>query len=497
MSLAIVHSRAQVGVEAPAVTVEAHLANGLPSLALVGLPETAVKESKDRVRSAILNSGFDFPPRRITLNLAPADLPKDGGRFDLAIALGILSASGQVPGAALLEVECLGELALSGALRPVQGVLPAALAARAAGRALVVPRANAEEACLASGLVVIAADHLLELAAHFNGQTPLAPYQAQGLLRHAAPYPDLAEVQGQVAAKRALLVAAAGSHNLLFSGPPGTGKTLLASRLPGLLPPLNEREALEVAAIQSVVSHTPLNAWPQRPFRNPHHSASGAALVGGGSRPQPGEITLAHQGVLFLDELPEFDRKVLEVLREPLESGQIVIARARDKVRFPARFQLVAAMNPCPCGYLGDPSGRCRCSSEQVQRYRAKLSGPLLDRIDLHLTVARETTALHVPSAAGADSASAASLVAQARERQLQRQGCANAFLDLPGLRQHCALGSSDQAWLESACERLGLSLRSAHRVLKVARTLADLEQIEAIGRAHLAEALQYRTNLS
>ncbi len=497
MSLAVVHSRAQVGVEAPAVTVEAHLANGLPSLALVGLPETAVKESKDRVRSAILNSGFEFPPRRITLNLAPADLPKDGGRFDLAIALGILAASGQLPGAALLEVECLGELALSGALRPVQGVLPAALAARAAGRALVVPRANAEEACLASGLLVIAADHLLELAAHFNGQTPIAPYQTQGLLRQTAPYPDLAEVQGQVAAKRALLVAAAGSHNLLFSGPPGTGKTLLASRLPGLLPPLNEQEALEVAAIQSVVSHTPLHAWPQRPFRNPHHSASGPALVGGGSRPQPGEITLAHQGVLFLDELPEFDRKVLEVLREPLESGQIVIARARDKVRFPARFQLVAAMNPCPCGYLGDPSGRCRCSSEQIQRYRAKLSGPLLDRIDLHLTVARETTALHVSSIQGDDSATAASLVAKARERQLQRQGCANAFLDLPGLRQHCALESSDKSWLESACERLGLSLRSAHRVLKVARTLADLEQLDAIGRAHLAEALQYRTNLS
>ncbi|RJG12904.1 ATP-binding protein [Pseudomonas cavernicola] len=415
----------------------------------------------------------------------------------MAIALGILAASGQLPGAALLEVECLGELALSGALRSVQGVLPAALAARAAGRALVVPRANAEEACLASGLLVIAADHLLELAAHFNGQTPIAPYQALGLLRQTAPYPDLAEVQGQVAAKRALLVAAAGSHNLLFSGPPGTGKTLLASRLPGLLPPLSEQEALEVAAIQSVVSHAPLSAWPQRPFRNPHHSASGPALVGGGSRPQPGEITLAHQGVLFLDELPEFDRKVLEVLREPLESGQIVIARARDKVRFPARFQLVAAMNPCPCGYLGDPSGRCRCSSEQIQRYRAKLSGPLLDRIDLHLTVARETTALHVPSAAGDDSASAAALVAQARERQLQRQGCANAFLDLPGLRQHCALVSSDQTWLESACERLGLSLRSAHRVLKVARTLADLEQLDAIGRAHLAEALQYRTNLS
>ena len=389
MSLAIVHSRAQVGVEAPAVTVEAHLANGLPSLALVGLPETAVKESKDRVRSAILNCAFEFPPRRITLNLAPADLPKDGGRFDLAIALGILAASGQVPASALEQLECLGELALSGAIRPVQGVLPAALAARAAGRTLMVPKANAEEASLASGLDVIAVEHLLEVAAHLNGQTPIAPYQAQGLLRQVLPYPDLAEVQGQIAAKRALLVAAAGSHNLLFSGPPGTGKTLLASRLPGLLPPLDEQEALEVAAIHSVASHTPLSAWPQRPFRTPHHSASGPALVGGGSRPQPGEITLAHQGVLFLDELPEFDRKVLEVLREPLESGHIVIARARDKVRFPARFQLVAAMNPCPCGHLGDPSGRCRCSAEQIQRYRGKLSGPLLDRIDLHLSVPR------------------------------------------------------------------------------------------------------------
>lgn len=303
MSLALVHSRAQVGVEAPAVTVEAHLANGLPSLALVGLPETAVKESKDRVRSALLTSGFEFPLRRITLSLAPADLPKEGGRFDLAVALGILAASGQVPAAALEQLECLGELALSGALRPVQGVLPAALAARAAGRALVVPRENAEEASLASGLTVFAVGHLLELAAHLNGQSPLAPFQSQGLPLQAAPYPDLADVQGQLAAKRALLVAAAGAHNLLLSGPPGTGKTLLASRLPGLLPPLEEHEALEVAAIHSVASQSPLACWPQRPFRQPHHSASGPALVGGGSRPKPGEITLAHQGVLFLDEL--------------------------------------------------------------------------------------------------------------------------------------------------------------------------------------------------
>ncbi|MEQ7919016.1 YifB family Mg chelatase-like AAA ATPase [Xanthomonas sp. WHRI 1810A] len=411
----------------------------------------------------------------------------------MAIALGLLAASAQVPTLALQAVECLGELALSGAIRPVQGVLPAALAAREAGHTLIVPAVNAEEACLASGLRVIAVNNLLELVAHLNGRTPIAPYQSKGLILQTRPYPDLSEVQGQTAAKRALLVAAAGAHNLLFSGPPGTGKTLLASRLPGLLPPLDEYEALEVAAIQSVASHTPLTSWPQRPFRQPHHSASGPALVGGGSRPQPGEITLAHHGVLFLDELPEFDRRVLEVLREPLESGHIVISRARDRVRFPARFQLVAAMNPCPCGYSGEPTGRCRCSTDQIQRYRNKLSGPLLDRIDLHLTVARETTSLTPTPQKGDDSASASILVAEARERQQKRQGCANAFLDLPALRQHCALSAEDEAWLEKACERLTLSLRAAHRLLKVARTLADLERADAIARCHIAEALQYR----
>lgn len=358
---------------------------------------------------------------------------------------------------------------------------------------MLVPRANAEEACLASGLRVIAVDHLLEAVAHFNDQAPIAPYVTDGLQQCHVPYPDLKEVQGQFAAKRALLIAAAGAHNLLLSGPPGTGKTLLASRLPGLLPPLQEDEALEVAAIQSVSSHKPLRHWPQRPFRQPHHSASGPALVGGGAKPQPGEITLAHHGVLFLDELPEFDRKVLEVLREPMESGMIVIARARDRVQFPARFQLVAAMNPCPCGYLGEPSGRCRCTPEQIQRYRNKLSGPLLDRIDLHLTVAREATSLNPEPQPGGGSVNAAAQVARARELQLQRQGCANAFLDLPGLRRHCGLSSTDEHWLETACERLSLSLRAAHRLLKVARTLADLEHQNAICREHLAEALHYR----
>lgn len=494
MSLAIVHSRAKLGIQAPPVTVEVHLANGMPSLTLVGMPETAVRESKDRVRSALQNARLDFPSlKRITINLAPADLPKEGGRFDLAIALGLLMASNQIPADSLQHCEALGELALSGELRPVQGVLPAALACRDQQRTLLVPRANAAEAALVPGVRVIAADHLLELCEHLRGERELPPVQSGAGFSEPAPVADLAEVQGQAQAKRALIVAAAGSHNLLLFGPPGTGKTLLASRLPGILPPLDEQQALEVAAIQSVCGNTDLDRWPARPFRSPHHGASAAALVGGGSYPRPGEISQAHHGVLFLDELPEFDRKVLEMLREPLESGMIHVARAREQLTFPARFQLIAAMNPCPCGYQGDPSGRCQCTPEQVQRYRGKLSGPLLDRIDLHLGMHNEPLSLSSGGPGRPDSREAAARVSAARDIQLRRQDCLNAHLELSGVSQHCRLDPEDERWLERAAERLGLSRRATHRALKVARTLADLERKKNIGREQLAEALQYR----
>lgn len=494
MTLAITYSRALLGVEAPCVTVESHLSNGLPSLTLVGLPETAVRESKDRVRSAIINSQFEFPTRRITLNLAPADLPKEGGRFDLAIALGILASSGQIPVEPLKNIECLGELALSGHIRPVKGVLSAALAARKEGHALWVARENAEEASLATGLTVYAVEHLLDVAAHFSGQKPLTPFESQGLLRTVEPYPDLVDVQGQIAAKRALLIAACGAHNLLFSGPPGTGKTLLASRLPGILPELTEQEALEVAAIYSITGSEPLSYWSQRPFRSPHHTSSAAAMVGGGSKPQPGEVTLAHQGVLFLDEFTEFDRRVLEVLREPLENHEIVVARAKEKSLFPAKFQLVAAMNPCPCGYLGDLTRSCRCTPEQVKRYQNKLSGPLLDRIDLHVHVARETLSLSITqNKQQLTTAEAAKQVATVRALQHKRQGCPNAYLTTKQLQSICLLSKDDQQWFEQAGEKLGLSLRALHRCLKVARTIADMQDEAHISRAHLAEVLHYR----
>ncbi len=497
MSLAVVYSRAQEGVHAPLVSVEVHLANGLPSLSIVGLPETAVKESKDRVRGALLNSQFDFPARRITINLAPADLPKEGGRFDLAIALGILAASGQIPADGLARHEFIGELALSGLIRPVRGALPVAIGCRTAGRALICPRDNAPEAALAGpDLAVYGARHLLDVCAHLDAGEPLAPEPAPDWTGQADPGPDLAEVRGQAHAKRALEIAAAGGHSLLMVGPPGTGKTMLASRLPGVLPPMTDEEALEAAAIASV-SRPELVArqWRRRPFRAPHHTASAAALVGGGSHPRPGEISLAHRGVLFLDELPEFDRKVLEVLREPLESGHITISRAARQAEFPARFQLVAAMNPCPCGYLGDDQGRCQCTPRQIARYRARVSGPLLDRFDLHLEVPRPRQGELRPGQGpeGEPSARVRARVEAARRVQLERAGVANAALDHGGIQAHCCLTEADHTLLEAALQRLGLSARAYHRILRVARTIADLDGSETIATPHLTEALSYR----
>jgi len=498
LSLATVHSRAQDGVAAPAVTVEVHLSGGLPGTSIVGLPEAAVKEARDRVRVAIQNAQFEYPARRVTVSLAPADLPKDGGRFDLPIALGILAAAGHIPKETLTAYEFLGELALSGELRAVTGVLPAALKTAHAGRALIVPRINAAEAALVSGAEVRGADTLLDVLAFLRGAGGLADGAVLLGANTAGDdhnYPDLAEVRGQAQARRALEVAAAGAHHLLLSGPPGTGKTMLASRLPGILPPLTEREALESAAVRSVAGQSmDLRTWKLRPFRQPHHTASAVALVGGGSIPRPGEISLAHHGVLFLDELPEFDRHVLEVLREPLESGRVAISRAARQAEFPAAFQLVAAMNPCPCGYAGDPSGRCACTPEAIRRYRARISGPLLDRIDLQVEVPRvPLSELGDAAPLGESSAVVRERVVAARARQMQRAGKPNTLLGSHELRRDCALSASDRALLERALDKLGLSARAYHRILRVARTVADLAGSEAIATPHLSEAIQYR----
>jgi magnesium chelatase family protein len=496
MSLAIVYSRGRSGIHAPLVTVEVHVANGLPAMSIVGLPETAVKESKDRVRGALLNSRFDFPAQRITINLAPADLPKEGGRFDLAIALGILAASGQIPTAQLAHYECVGELSLGGELRPVSGVLPVALQARNSRRKLILPRENAAEAALIEGIEIIPAEHLLEICAHLSGQMMIAAtfWQAEPVIKPSDI--DFADVHGQYHVKRAFEIAAAGAHNLLMLGPPGTGKSMIAARLSTILPVLTEQQAQETAAIASISEHgLDVDNWLQPPFRAPHHTASAAALVGGGSNPKPGEISLAHNGVLFLDELAEFDRKVLEVLREPLETGHITISRASRQVNFPARFQLIAAMNPCPCGYQGDASGRCHCTSEQVGRYRAKISGPLLDRIDMHLEVPRVS---HEILRKGSPEGEETSTVIRgravaARNLALARGGKANAVLSAKETLQFCGLSESGHRLLAQAMDKFGLSNRAYHRILKLARTIADLGQSPHIEIPHLSEAISYR----
>ncbi len=495
MNLAIIHSRANLGIDAPSVTVETHISSGLPALHIVGLPETVVKESKDRVRSAIITSHFEFPMKRITVNLAPADLPKQGGRYDLPIALGILVASKQIPCLELDAYEFAGELALSGELRSITGILPIALGAKKSGRSLILPFENALEAERIEEISLFPAKHLLEVCSHFLKKTPLKQHVAKFTSLAALPYPDLKDVKGQHQARRALEIAAAGQHSILMIGPPGVGKTLLSHCLPGILPPLAEAEAAELAAIQSVAGMKLQAAtWRQRPFRAPHHSASSFALIGGGNPPKPGEISLAHHGVLFLDEFPEFKRQALEVLREPLEAGRVCLSRAAIQIEYPAKFQLIAAMNPCPCGFYGNFRGDCSCLPDQIKRYQSRISGPILDRIDLQAELQPLATSLLTSTEILAESSSeVAKRVLLAREQQIKRNQKSNAYLASGELLTACNLSGKEIAFLEKYSNQKNLSARVYHRILRVARTIADLEQTQKITIDHLKEALSYR----
>ncbi len=496
MNIAVLYSRALSGMDAPEVVVEVHLANGLPTFTIVGLPEAEVKESKDRVRAAIQTAQFEFPARRITVNLAPADLPKESGRYDLPIALGILAASGQIPADKLNQYEIAGELALTGELRPIRGALAMTyhMVHKAASqqRAFILPKQSAEEASLVKGATIYPANSLLTVCAHLTGHTVITAYESQAAELTIA-YPDFNEVKGQSQAKRALEIAAAGGHSVLMSGPPGTGKSMLASRFVSILPQMTESEALESAAIQSLNGSYNITDWKRRNVRSPHHTASGVALVGGGSVPRPGEVSLAHHGVLFLDELPEFDRKVLEVLREPLENGRITISRAARQADFPAQFQLIAAMNPCPCGYLGHFNNKCRCTPDQITRYKAKISGPLLDRIDMTISVPalkqEELTGVSVSES----SLTIRERVDRARALQMMRQGKTNAALGTQEVETFCQPDDAGLLLLKTAITRLNLSARAYHRILKLARTIADVADEAGIQSSHIAEAIQYR----